>query len=164
MKRAMRVLAALGLLVTLAGCSSIVDGTSQNIVVNTNPPGATCGLYRENINIGTIAATPGSVLVQKTKHDITMLCVLNGYQQASHFNKSGVAGATVGNILLGGGIGWAIDSMSGADNKYETPLNITMVPVQPGGVPAPTVLPPTLAASQVPVAVAPAMPVAPATP
>ncbi len=160
----MRVLAALGLMVTLAGCSSIVDGTSQNIMVNTNPAGATCGLYRENINIGTIAATPGSVLVQKSKHDITILCVMNGYQQASHFNKSGVAGATVGNILLGGGIGWAIDSMSGADNKYDTPVNITMVPLQPGSPAAPALLPPTLSASQVPVATAaPAAPAAPAS-
>ncbi|WP_131829727.1 hypothetical protein [Teichococcus deserti] len=148
----MRLLAALGLMITLAGCSSIVDGTTQNILVNTNPAGATCGLYRENLNIGTIAATPGTILVQKSKHDITILCVMNGYQQASHFNKSGVAGATVGNILLGGGIGWAIDSMSGADNKYDTPVNVTMVPVQPGSVAAPAVLPPTLSGAQPPVA------------
>jgi len=158
----MRAWAGLGLIFTLAGCSSIVEGTTQNIMVNTNPPGASCSLYRQNMIIGTIAATPGSALVDKTKHDITVLCVLSGYQQASFFNKSGVAGATVGNILAGGGIGWAIDSISGADNKYETPVNITMVPVLPGTVAAPAVLPPTLSASTVPVATAPAP--APATP
>jgi len=34
------------------------------------------------------------------------------------------------NIILGGGIGWAIDSASGADNKYESPITITLVPQQ----------------------------------
>jgi hypothetical protein len=27
---------------------------------------------------------------------------------------------------LGGGIGWAVDSASRADNKYESPVNITL--------------------------------------
>jgi hypothetical protein len=39
-----------------------------------------------------------------------------------------VAGATFGNIVLGRAIGWAIDSASGADNKYESPVNLTLVP------------------------------------
>ncbi len=30
----------------------------------------------------------------------------------------------------GGGIGWAIDSASGADNKYTSPVNITLVPLK----------------------------------
>jgi len=33
-----------------------------------------------------------------------------------------------GNIVLGGGIGWAIDSASGADNKYDGVVNVTLVP------------------------------------
>lgn len=148
----MRVLVGLMLLTALTGCSSIVEGTSQNILVNTNPSGASCGLYRQNVNIGTVQSTPGSVLVDKTKHDITILCVKAGHQQASYFNKSGVAGATVGNILLGGGIGWAIDSMSGADNKYDTPVNITMIPDPIGSVPSPAVLPPTASPAVVPTA------------
>lgn len=45
-------------------------------------------------------------------------------------NPAIAAGATFGNIVLGGGIGWAIDSASGADNKYTSPVNITLVPVK----------------------------------
>lgn len=137
----MRVSAALAALALLGGCSSIVEGTSQTIAVNTNPAGAQCGLYREGMNIGTILQTPGATTVQKTKHDINVVCVMNGYQQATYFNKSGVAGATAANIILGGGIGWAIDSMSGADNKYDSPVNITMVPNPPGTIAAPAALP-----------------------
>ena len=51
------------------------------------------------------------------------------YHKLTYFNKSDAAGATFGNIILGGGIGWAIDSASGADNKYTSPVNVSMVPV-----------------------------------
>ena len=114
--------------VTLSACSSIVEGTSQEIVVNTNPAGAACDLLREGQRIARIDPTPGAATIQKTKHDITVECTLAGYQKASYFNKSDIAGATFGNIILGGGIGWAIDSASGADNKYTSPVNVSLVP------------------------------------
>lgn len=112
----------------LAGCSSIIEGTSQEIIINTNPPGADCSLVREGISIAHVNPTPGATTIKKTKHDITIECVLEGYQKATFLNNSGAAGATFGNIVLGGGIGWAIDSASGSDNKYESPVNITFVP------------------------------------
>jgi hypothetical protein len=115
------------MLFLLAGCSSIVEGTSQEIVINTNPEGANCSLIREGVSIGRVDPTPGAVTIKKTKHDINIECVKKGYEKATYFNHSDVAGATAGNIILGGGIGWAIDSASGADNKYSSPVNITMV-------------------------------------
>lgn len=111
----------------LAGCSSIVEGTSQELVINTVPEGANCALIREGQVIGRVSETPGGITIKKSKHDITVECTKKGYQKATYFNKSDVAGATVGNIILGGGIGWAIDSANGADNKYTTPMNITLV-------------------------------------
>lgn len=117
-------------LVTLGACSSIVDGTSQEIVVNTNPPGANCSLEREGVSIARIDPTPGAATVKKTKYDITVRCTKKGYQEATFLNNSGVAGATFGNIIAGGGIGWAIDSASGADNKYDSPVNITLNPAE----------------------------------
>ena len=127
-----RAAVAAGALVLLASCASIVEGTSQNITVNTNPAGADCGFYREGMKIATVQGTPGSALVNKTKHDIWIVCVKDGYQMATYFNHSGVAGGTFGNIVLGGGIGWAIDSASGADNKYDGAVNLTLAPAQPG--------------------------------
>lgn len=97
--------------------------------MNTNPQGANCAFEREGITIARVAPTPGAATIKKTKHDILVKCSKDGYHEATYFNKSDVAGATVGNIILGGGIGWAIDSASGADNKYETPMNITLVPL-----------------------------------
>lgn len=141
-KRKIQSLAVVASLAALSGCASIIEGSSQQVMVNTNPAGADCALYREGIRIGTLQNTPGSVLISKTKHDVWIACVKQGFQQATYFDHSGAAGATVGNIILGGGIGWAIDSASGADNKYESPVNVTLLPDPAPGHEAP-VLPAT---------------------
>lgn len=113
-------------LLLLSGCASIVSGTTQTLTINTTPAGANCELEREGIVIGRVAPTPGSVLVQKTKHNIAVTCSKSGYQTAKFINKSGSEGATWGNIVLGGGIGWAVDSAAGADNHYDDIMNITL--------------------------------------
>lgn len=100
-------------------------------MVSTNPAGASCALTREGKPLGTINPTPGTLLIKKTKYDITVLCDKDGFLQVTYLNHSGAAGATFGNIILGGGVGWAIDSASGADNKYDSPVNLTMVPNAP---------------------------------
>ncbi len=114
----------------LSGCAAIFDGTSQDIAVNTNPGGATCRLERQGSSIATIPTTPGTATVRKTKEDILVRCTKDGYQEATFVNHSGVAGATVADILGGvltGGVAWAVDSGTGADNKYDSPVNLTMV-------------------------------------
>jgi hypothetical protein len=117
------------------GCSTIIEGTSQELYVNTNPAGASCKFMREGRQIATITPTPGAAFVQKTKYDITVVCDRDGFEQATYLNHSGAAGATFGNIILGGGVGWAIDSASGSDNKYDSPVNLTMVPKGPTAAP-----------------------------
>lgn len=121
-------------LLSLTGCASIIDGTTQQITVNTSPSGAQCALFRENERIGTIPVTPGSVLIKKTKHDITIQCVKTGYDIATYLNHSGMTATSFGNIVLSGGIGVIVDSASGADNKYTPDVNITL-PLLPAGTP-----------------------------
>ena len=113
--------------------------------MNTNPNGANCALEREGNVIARVQQTPGGTTIKKTKHDITIRCTKDGYQEATFLNHSGAAGATFGNIVLGGGIGWAVDSASGADNKYESPVNISLVPA--GAAPAPAATPVAVAPS-----------------
>lgn len=127
---------ALGLVgLSLAGCSSIVQGTDQDITVNTNPPGANCVLEREGAEIARVENTPSTVNVSKLKHDITIVCNKEGYQTATYINNSGwesgsgAAGIAL-DVVLTLGVSSAIDSATGADNKYESPVNITLVPVQ----------------------------------
>ncbi len=130
-----RTLLSLGAALTLAGCSSIIEGTSQTLSFESNPPGADCALDRNGVAIGNVR-TPGGIVVQKTKHNIRVTCKKDGYQDATAHLKSEAAGATFGNIILGGGIGWAIDSASGADNKYQEITTLTLSPVPQAQQPA----------------------------
>jgi hypothetical protein len=122
----MRNALILAAMAALAGCATIMEGTSQEIMVNTTPAGASCTLNREGQVIGKIYPTPGAVVVKKTKHDLIIICNKGGYEQATFINNSGSEEAAFGNILLGGGIGWAVDSANGSDNKYMSPVNITL--------------------------------------
>lgn len=118
----------------LGGCSSIIEGTSQTLTFNSNPPGAECTLDRNGVVIGKVT-TPAGLVVEKTKHNINVTCRKEGFKESTAFLKSEVAGATFGNILLGGGIGWAIDSASGADNKYQEVTTVTLTPAS-GAIPS----------------------------
>ena len=148
--RRSKALGALGATaLALSACASVIEGTTQQIEVNTNPPGADCGLYREEgIRIAAIQKTPGKALIQKTKNDIWIVCVKPGYQQATYLNHSGVAGAAFVNVIGGvftlgisTAIGAAVDSSNGADNKYDSPVNVAMVPDAPGLSDGPAMLP-----------------------
>jgi len=111
------------------GCASIMSGTDQDIAMHTNPEGAECILTREGRQLRKVI-TPDSVRVSKLKHDIYVKCSMDGFHESTAHVNSGTQGSTFGNILLGGGIGWAIDSARGADNKYADVVTITMVPLQ----------------------------------
>ncbi len=115
--------------VSLCGCGTITQGTSQNITITSNPSGGHCDLTRMGEHVATLDRTPGTVKVDKTKNDILMTCSLAGYQDASANLESGYGAGTFGNIILGGVIGWGIDSATGADNKYPTTANVQFVPV-----------------------------------
>ena len=84
----------------LANCASVLSGTTQELVVNTNPPGANCVLNRLGSSIGNVNPTPGGVTIQKTKEDITIICNLEGYQEASHFSNSGLFCVSLNFTLL----------------------------------------------------------------
>lgn len=160
--------AVLALAFAVAGCAAIFDGTTQQISVNTNPAGAQCKFWRNGASIADIAATPSAVTIQKTKHDLQIVCSKPGYVDSTYMNKSGVAGATFANILGGvvtGGIAWAVDSGSGADNKYESQVNMFLAPIG-GAVPAETARPTvvTAPAPTAPAAAAGVTPAAEATP
>ncbi len=113
----------------LGACSTIVEGYHQDIAGNTDPPGAKCALTRQGFEIARIEPSPGTAHIEKTKHDITITCQKDGFKETTYLNKSGAAAATFGNILAGGGIGWAIDSASGSDNKYDSPVDIKLAPL-----------------------------------
>jgi hypothetical protein len=129
------ILVVAAMTIAVGGCASVIEGRSQQIYVSTSPPAARCGLYREEgQRIATIEHTPGHALVEKTKADIWIVCVKSGYQVASLRNHSGVSGAAFVNVIGGiftlgisTAIGVAVDSSNGSDNKYVSPVALTMI-------------------------------------
>lgn len=115
-------------LILLSACASVVDGTSQELTIDSNPKGAECMLNRNDKLLARVT-TPDTITIKKTKHNINVSCTMDGFYESTAFLKSKTQDSTWGNIVLGGGIGWAIDSASGADNKYDSYLTITMVPL-----------------------------------
>jgi hypothetical protein len=113
------------------GCATILAGKSQTVTVATNPPGARCELIREGRVIGTVDNTPGAITLIKSKHDIDVICRKDGFSDGKGFGDSGLEGATFGNIILGGLIGWGVDSAVGADNKYPEVMTVNLVPSAP---------------------------------
>jgi len=68
-----------------------------------------------------------------------MTCTLVGYEKGTQLLRSGGSRDVIGNVLIGGVIGWGIDSATGADNEYPYAVNIQLVPTnsasQSSGVP-----------------------------
>lgn len=135
-----RVLCSIGLIAVMTGCSSIIEGSTQTLTFNSEPSQATCILTRNGLTIGNVV-TPGRIVVEKTKHNILVACSKDGFEDTTATLTSGTAGYTFGNIIFGtalGGMGWAVDSISGADNKYDNVVNVflkTGRPVQRKGSP-----------------------------
>lgn len=118
----------LGCAAAVAGCATITKGTDELVTINTDPGGAQCVLFTDDKQIAVINPTPGSIKVPKSKKDLSVRCEKDGYLPAEGVIASSFQAMTFGNILFGGIIGIAIDAGSGAMNKYEDGVSITLIP------------------------------------
>src|SRR5258706_15520211 len=102
----LRVSWAVGLVVlALQGCATITAGTTNTVELNTWPPGAACEVQRAGASIGTIAATPGSLTVDKSTESLIVTCRKDGHRPVSETIGSGAEPMTIGNMIAGGVIG-----------------------------------------------------------
>lgn len=128
MRNVKLILAALMLATLASGCATIVEGTDQTVTVTSDPSGASCELKRDGQVIGIVNPTPGSVQIDKSKKDISVQCVKEGYADAGGALGSDFQGMTFGNILFGGLIGVAVDAGSGAMHEYEPLIHVELSP------------------------------------
>lgn len=126
-------------LAMLSACATLVNGSSQNVTVSTNPPGASCTLDRVGARVGAISATPGSVRLDKSKNDLSVTCAKDGYQTATVAHPPSFSGATFGNIIAGGVIGVVVDAASGANYSYPDDIRLDLA-VNPGAALPPMAL------------------------
>jgi hypothetical protein len=115
---------------TLGACASITSGTQQAVFVDTPMlNGATCKLTDSKKGSWYLPASPGSVSVQKGDGPMNVVCDKEGYVTGITSVDEEIAGATFGNIILGGGIGIFVDAATGAAQKYPDRVVVWMRPV-----------------------------------
>ncbi len=117
----------------LPGCASIIDGDNQYVTVRTAPVGAACTVQRGGEELGQIASTPGTMLVQRSKDDLIVVCRKPGWEPALVRIEARFTLVTVGNVIFGGVPGAVVDALTGANFRYDDgrPI-ILMTPQAPG--------------------------------
>jgi hypothetical protein len=128
MFRSIAVAALLAIAALSSGCATVVKGSKQNIAVQTDPEGASCELAREGQIIGVVSPTPGNIEVEKDKDPIDVTCKKKGFKDATEFMASSFQGWTLGNVLIGGLVGLAIDAGSGAATQYAPGVSLKLAP------------------------------------
>ncbi len=107
------------MLVGLTGCATIMHGSSQTIAISTDPPDA---MVRAG---GNTFKSPAQVTLRGDA-DYIITAEKEGYEPGQGTVSHSVHWPTfLGNIILGGLIGWAIDFSSGSAYKLE-PENLTV--------------------------------------
>jgi hypothetical protein len=113
----------------LAGCASVTSGLSQSVTVTPVCEGtirkASCELANDKGRWQLEA--PGSVTLQKAYGDLTVTCVAGAAQGKATF-VSKPNDNVYGNILVGGLVGFAVDSASGAGYRYPDELAVVVTP------------------------------------
>jgi predicted lipid-binding transport protein (Tim44 family) len=114
--------ACAGVLSILTGCASVTHGTTQSIKIETLTPGgqvvdgAECKVANDK---GEALALSGqSVPVRRSGGNLSIQCTQAGQAPAGGQAVSRVNGGMVGNILIGGLIGVAIDAGNGSGFNY----------------------------------------------
>ena len=129
-------LAAFGRLVMLCSlalaspaCATIIHGTTQELSINSEPPGASCTVDREGAATGVVNPTPGKLTVRRHKDSIAVSCALDGYEQSNEVVAASFTGLTMANLIVPGGtVGFIIDATTGANNKYPERIVVFMTP------------------------------------
>lgn len=125
MKRLLCILLLAG---SLPACATITSGTSQSLSVVTEPAGATCTVTREGTTVGIVSPTPGTLTVSKSARDMSVRCTRTGHSPGVASVVTEFQAMTVGNILIGGFVGLAVDAASGAMSRYPESVTIALPP------------------------------------
>jgi hypothetical protein len=126
------VRAALGAaaLLMLSGCASITESPWQSITLETDPTEARCAVSRQGESLGAVDKTPGTLKISKAFRALRVACEKPGYAPEVADVPSSMQPMTFGNILIGGGIGFGIDAMTGAMRFYPSNVRVILAPAE----------------------------------
>lgn len=132
--KAKRVRSSLGWLAGLlgvAGCATVVSGTSQTLFIETpSVTGAACRLADSKQGVWYLPATPGAVTVRRGDGPMHVVCEKEGYETTVVTVEEEFAAATLGNVIPGGAVGIFVDAVSGAAQRYPDKVVVWMKPTR----------------------------------
>jgi hypothetical protein len=117
-------------IITATGCATITTGTSQVVLVDTEPTGAICRFSRLDEEIGVVNPTPGMLHVDKSIYSLAAACSKDGFYPAGGLLNSNYQPMTMGNALFGGVVGVIVDSASGAQSIYDASIKVTLKKIE----------------------------------
>ena len=112
----------------IGACATIVEGDDQTVTIVTDPAGASCTLTRKGVAVGAVTPTPGSVVLGKSKDDVSLICKKDGYFDGTAALSSSFQSMTIGNVIFGGIVGVVVDSASGAMHEYPATVTVALMP------------------------------------
>jgi hypothetical protein len=116
--------AVLSAALAVSGCATILDGTSQPIAVTTTPAtGALCTLSNPEGSWSVV--TPGTVVVDKSEHNLVVQCSKSGFPDGTASIPSDFSEWTLVNIPFGV-VGLGVDAATGAWSEYPDSFQVSM--------------------------------------
>ncbi|OYW45787.1 MAG: hypothetical protein B7Z33_08215 [Sphingomonadales bacterium 12-68-11] len=110
--------------ITLGGCATIINGSSQPVEFQSEPTGAEIELVT-----GLKCSTPCQHSMKRGR-DSRVTFTKAGYQPVTVYIQSRTGVIVAGNAVVGGIPGVAVDVLSGASNRlYPDPVYIRLVPM-----------------------------------
>lgn len=120
--------ALLAAAMSVGGCATVMNGTSQPVEFQSDPAGATVKLVN-----GLECETPCQFEMKRGR-DSQVTFTMPGHEPVSVYIQSRTSGSVAGNILAGGLIGGIVDGSNGASNHlYPDPVYVRMVRTGTGG-------------------------------
>jgi hypothetical protein len=119
MSQITRLLFAVVALSLLAGCATIINGTSQDVLLRSMPPGAT-------VAIADIQVPTPRKMTLKRWDDYKADFNLDGFPLRSAMIQSGPSFWFFGNLLFGGLIGMIIDVATGGAFSFPNTVEMNL--------------------------------------
>lgn len=108
----------------LSGCATVMHGSNQTFLINTDPVGA-----QVKLSGGSTCVSPCKLELPR-RYDFRVDLTLDGYRPVYVLVHSKTGGATFGNLLAGGIVGAVVDSSNGANKQLSpNPLNVRLTAV-----------------------------------
>jgi hypothetical protein len=122
---------ALGISLASTGCATAIRGSTQSILVSSEPAGADCTLDIEGQQPGKVT-TPGQITISRNPHMGRIVCTKTGYQDSivlaypKGASPQFIPFPTPVGLLLGASA--LVDKRTGATYRYDSSVMVWLVP------------------------------------